>query len=616
MKNIHIFHKQCILCLFIFFSISAFSQTSYFVKSGGTGDGSSWDSPLGAIPELSETLNNVHIYVAEGEYSLGTTTYSYTGNDVLFQGGFPADAAGTDLSGYNPEVYVTRITKPANDRLFTIGSTAPSFSNNKFTIKGIYYTNTGGTSSGNFFYATSNGNYQLKIEDCVIHDATASSGFIRTASFISTTAPVTQWIHNNKFYRNTMSATGPVSYASLSGDIKVLFSNNLVGEGEATDGTAFYATTVSNKARFYIIGNVFSCASATSTSAGIYLTTFRNAVIKNNVFLGVRGNNYGSAIFATASGGIQIEDNYFIQNYTSGTGVGAGGAIAIETTIFVGNIVTSNHIKNNFFYENKVNTTSFGGSAISLAGVNASAGAHYDIEGNVFAYNSALPGTGTNRQALIQTRANNIGNIRNNVFYGNKNSGGDLDIYAEIKASSASNVAGVIDNNKFQLANAAAYSGNNLQTKIAAGTNNTFGTTKADIADVEAGEFTIDCYTGSVGCFKIDDSAAATAKISKVGISTFKSQAANWPKKDIDGNDVNNGIMVLESNSKPLVVTRVKNPTKVLGTDAELKGAVAYDTEKKCLMLFDGEKWDCLAKGCDKSIYDVLESIKDQLQTP
>jgi hypothetical protein len=84
----------------------------------------------------------------------------------------------------------------------------------------------------------------------------------------------------------------------------------------------------------------------------------------------------------------------------------------------------------------------------------------------------------------------------------------------------------------------------------------------------------------------------------------------------MDGNDINNGIMVLDSNTKPLVVTRVKNPAKTLGTDASLKGAVAYDTERKCLMLFDGNKWDCLAKGCDKSIYDVLESIKAQLGTP
>ncbi|WP_223558355.1 hypothetical protein [Chryseobacterium lathyri] len=617
-----LYGKLTMLCLLTFLPVSVFSQTNYYVKSGGTGSGTSWDNPLGAIPVLGQILNNVHIYVAEGDYNLGTTTYSYTGNDVLFQGGFPADATGTDLTGYNPEMYISRVIKPANDGLFAIGTTSATFNVNKLTIKGIYYTNTGAGSAGNFFSAGVNGNYQLKIEDCTIYDATATAGFIRTDTFTSTTTPVTQWIHNNKFYRNTMGSTGVIAYSVVNGNIKVLFSNNLIGEGNSTDGTGFYATTAGNtatsQARFYIIGNIFSCGTANSTTGGVYFTTAGNLVAKNNVFLGVRGTNYGGAIFLTASRGFQIDSNYFIQNYTSNTTVGAGGAIAIEGAIDVGSMITTNYIKNNFFFENKVNTSTNGGSAISLAAATASTTATgaVDITGNIFAYNSALAGTGTNRQATIQTRGNNIGNISNNVFYGNRNSGGDQDIYAEIRATNASNITGVIDNNKFQLPNAVAYTGNNLQLKIVAGTGNTFGTTKADIADVNAGDFTIDCYTGSVGCFKIDDSDAATAKISKIGISTFKSQSKSWPQKDMDGNDINNGIMVLDSNTKPLVVTRVKNPAKTLGTDASLKGAVAYDTERKCLMLFDGDKWDCLAKGCDKSIYDVLESIKAQLGTP
>lgn len=613
------FSRKLYLFLLTLLSITINAQTNYYVKSGGTGTGASWDSPLGTIPALGQILNNVHIYVAEGEYNLGTTSYSYTGNDVIFQGGFPSDATGTNLSGYNPEVYISRITKPANDELFTIGSTPTTFNVNKFTIKGIYYTNTGGSGSGNFFLH-SGGNYQLKIEDCTIHDARAEIGFITTMSFTSTTTPVTHWIHNNKFYRNTMGPTGPIAYSTVNGNIKVLFSNNLIGEGNSTDGTGFYATTAGNlptsQSRFYIIGNVFSCGTANSTTGGVYFTSAGNVVIKNNVFLGVRGRDYGGAIFLTASRGFQIEDNYFVQNYTSSTGTGAGGAIAVEGAIDVGSMIKSNHIKNNFFYENKVNTSNYGGSAISIAGASAAGLAAIEIDRNIFAYNSALQGTGTNRQAVIQTRGNNIRNITNNIFFGNRNSGGDQDIYAEIMANSITNISGVIDNNKFQLANVLAYTGNNIQAKIASGLGNTFGTTKANIADVNPGDFTIDCYTGSVGCFKIDDSDAAVAKISKFGISTFKSNGDNWPKKNLDGNDINNGIMVLESASKPLVVTRVKNPAKVLGTDASLKGAMAYDTEKKCLMLFDGQKWDCLAKGCDKSIYDVLESIKAQLGTP
>ncbi|GEM53149.1 hypothetical protein [Empedobacter brevis] len=615
-KTTQILRKLYLLCLLTLLSVSAFSQTTYYVKSGGTGNGSSWDSPLGSLPALGNNLNNVHIYIAEGNYNVNNT-YSYVGSTVLIQGGFPTDATGTDLSGYNPETYISRILKSATTRFVNISATTNDFTNNKLTIKGIYFQSTGTTATVGSILNHEAGTryYQLKVEDCHIHDSRGSSGFFRIAA--GNNGKVTHWFHNNKFYRNTMGATGPFEYTTVNGDVKVLISNNLFGEGNATDGTGFYATSAGNsttsQTRFYIIGNIFSCGTASSTTGGIYLTSAGNIMIKNNVFLGVRGNNYGGAIFATGVGGLQIEDNYFIQNYTNNTGVGAGGAIAIEAGIRTGSIVTSNYIKNNFFYENKVNTTTGGGSSISFATGTVGTGANYDIEGNIFAYNSALQGTGTNRQAVIQTRGSVIGNIRNNIFYGNKNSGGDQDSFAEIKAASVANVIGVIDDNKFQLTNAAAYTGNNLQAKIIAGTNNTFGTTKADIASLNPGDFVIDCYTGSVGCFKIDDSDAAIAKISKVGISTFKSHATNWPEKDLDNSSINNGAMVLDSSTKPLVVTRIKNPAKTLGTDSSLKGAVAYDTEKKCLMLFDGEKWDCLAKGCDKSIYDVLESIKGEL---
>ncbi|WP_312297939.1 hypothetical protein [Chryseobacterium sp.] len=598
------------LCLF---NLLCFSQVKYYVKLGGTGNGTSWDNPLGSFPILNEELNNVHIYLAEGEYNFGLTTYKYTGNDVLIQGGFSAEATGYDLSSYNPQVYITRITKPANDELFTIGTINTNFSFNKYTIKGIYYTNTGLGIAGNFF-KHSGTNYQLKIEDCSIHDARATAGFISTSALSA--GQVTHWIHNNRFYRNTMGATGVVSYSSTNGNLKVLFSNNLLGAGNSIDGTGFYATSSGNTAtsqtRYYIIGNIFSCSTATSTTGGIYFTTAGNVVIKNNVFLGIRGNNYGGALFLTTINGFEIKDNYFLQNYTNAAGAGAGGAIAIEGSISLGSVVKSNQINGNFFFENKVNTNNFGGGAISLSTSTASGTNAVDIDSNVFAYNNALAGTGASRQAIIQTRGNNIGNIRNNLFYGNKNSGGDQDIYVEIKASLATNVSGTISNNKFQLLNADAYMGNNLQTKIAEGSNS-FGTTKADIVNLNAGDYVIDCYTGSVGCFKVSDGDSAISKISKLGISTFKSQAESWPKKDIDGSDINNGIMVLESGSKPFVITRVKNPAKVLGTDAKLLGSLAYDTEKKCLMLFDGEKWDCIAKGCDKSIYDVLENIKNEL---
>ncbi|UOE37980.1 autotransporter outer membrane beta-barrel domain-containing protein [Chryseobacterium oryzae] len=614
-KNLNLSKHLLVFLLLCLFSAKVYSQTNYYVKSGATGSGSSWDDALGNLPTISGgAINNVHIYVAEGDYNFASTSaYSYTGNDVLIQGGFPANATGTDLSGYNPEANVSRIVKDSNFRFVRINSTSNAFNTNKFTLKGLYFKSTGSTATdGSIFYdSNSNGNYQFKLEDCQIHDSKGATGLF--SLFSAYTGKKTFWFNNNKFYRNQMGATGPIVFSTVNGDVKVLLSGNLFGQGNSTDGTGFYATTAGNttssQARFYIIGNIFSCGTATSTTGGVYLTTAGNTVVKNNVFLGVSGANFGGAIFATAQRGLQIESNYFIQNYVKNSTDGYGGAISIEGSVQTGSIINSNYIKNNFFFGNKINGSGGAGSAISLAASPAAINASYDIDGNVFAYNTALQG----KQAAIQTRADNIGNIRNNIFYGNQNSGGTADPFAEIRGNSASNFAGVIDNNKFQLASAANYIGNTeAYSKIAAGTGNTFGTTSASIENLKPDDYIIDCYTGSVGCYKIDESSAAVSKTSRIGVSTFSSQNSNWPQKDLDGNDINNGIMVLSSNSKPFVVTRVANPTKTLGTNSQLKGAIAYDTQKKCLMLFDGEKWDCIAKGCDKSIYDVLQSIKSK----
>lgn len=629
-KTINLLLRIWLLSLFI--PSSLFSQiTNYYVKAGATGDGSSWDNPLGNLPSLNGVLNDVHIYIAEGDYTLsnpGTAYYNYTGGNVLIQGGFPQFATGVDLSRYNPEAYISRISKNYNGLFITINASSSNpndFANNKLNIKGIYFksnttTPTTTTTVGNIINDDSGLTqyYQLKVEECQIHDSYAFDSFFRLDNV--TTGKITHWFHNNKFYRNSMIRTGPFKYNNVIGDVKVLLSGNLIGEGSANYGTGFFAENSllgsSVNSRFYMVGNVFSCgiSNNSSSTGGVYLSGVENIIVRNNVFLGNKARYNGGAIQATAISGFQIEDNYFIQNGTYGAGStpGYGGAIFIRDLGGKGNLVESNHIKGNFFYENNLDTSNGGGSAIYLEGATMYP---FDIIGNVFAYNTAQRSSGS-RQALIQTIDDNIKDITNNVFFGNANANGDQDVYAELKVNSESNVSGNIANNKFQLSNASGYVLNELTAKISSITN-TFATNISDVRGVKRGDYTIDCYTGSVGCFKVNETNAnVLSKVSKVGISIFKSQNSNWPQKDLSNNDINNGVMVLASKSKPMVITRVKNPTKVLGTDPELKGALAYDTEKKCLMLFDGEKWDCIALGCDKTIYDILEDIKISINIP
>lgn len=606
--------KQFYLIFSIFLSSLLFSQSIYFVKKGGTGTGTSWDNALSELPTAvfggsnsSRPLNNVRIYIAEGDYNFNAT-YGYTGNEVVIQGGFSNHSTGQDLSNYNPEIFISRILKNSNKRFINISTaTSPTFDLNKFTVKGLYFKSTGSsTVPGNVINQQGADKYiQLKVEDCVFHDSRSGSAMIRLAS--SNSGKVTHWMHRNKFYGNQMGATGGFEYTTVNGDVKVLISNNLFGRSHATDGTGFYATTAGSSAnsqtRFYIIGNVFSCATAGSTSGGIYFTTAGNALIKNNIFQGVQGKNYGGAIFLTASRGIQIEDNFFIQNSTSNTAAGAGGAIAVEGGIKNGSIIKNNWIKNNFFYENSINTRTYGGASISFSATTTSN--KFDIIGNIFAYSKSNNG----QLAAIQTRGNNIGMLRDNIFYGNRNEFGVLDPHSEIKASSSSNIEAII-HNKFQLPNASAYSSNNLGGKIAQGPGNVFNTSIDAIMGLKEGDILFDCESASLGCTKtIEGGIEGVAQSSKIGISTFEKQANNWPSENFDHTSINNGIIVLESSSKPFIVTRVNNPEESIGVSPDLKGALAYDTSRGCLMLFDGEKWGCLVKGCDYSIFDIIKNI-------
>ena len=71
-----------------------------FFKVGGTGDGSSWDSPLG-VAGLSTVLkggSDATLFLAQGTYTL-TAEISLTAHSYKIYGGYPADATGTSLSG-------------------------------------------------------------------------------------------------------------------------------------------------------------------------------------------------------------------------------------------------------------------------------------------------------------------------------------------------------------------------------------------------------------------------------------------------------------------------------------------------------------------------------------
>ncbi|MGL4584932.1 MAG: Ig-like domain-containing protein, partial [Flavobacterium sp.] len=70
-----------------------------------------------------------------------------------------------------------------------------------------------------------------------------------------------------------------------------------------------------------------------------------------------------------------------------------------------------------------------------------------------------------------------------------------------------------------------------------------------------------------------------------VGISTNTIVNSNWPT------NIPNAALVLDSNSKGMVISRIKNV--ITDIKAPIEGMIAYDETDKCVKLYNGDNWDC-----------------------
>ena len=108
-------------------------------------------------------------------------------------------------------------------------------------------------------------------------------------------------------------------------------------------------------------------------------------------------------------------------------------------------------------------------------------------------------------------------------------------------------------------------------------------------------------FTGSYSISKITAEACESGCVqpgstviggtpTKVGI-TIQEKNDKWPES------VPNGFIALESKTKGFVITRVANS----GVVVEAKeGMLIYDIAAKCVKLYNGTIWNCLAKSCNE----------------
>lgn len=85
-----------------------------------------------------------------------------------------------------------------------------------------------------------------------------------------------------------------------------------------------------------------------------------------------------------------------------------------------------------------------------------------------------------------------------------------------------------------------------------------------------------------------------TPEITYVGISTLDRNVERWLQTSPD-NELG-AFVVLESDTKPFVVTRIADPDNSVNSPVE--GMVVWDTDDYCLKLYDGTQWKCLKQGC------------------
>lgn len=86
-------------------------------------------------------------------------------------------------------------------------------------------------------------------------------------------------------------------------------------------------------------------------------------------------------------------------------------------------------------------------------------------------------------------------------------------------------------------------------------------------------------------------STPGTGPDTKVGITLLKRAGADapgvWPMARKSGH------IALESNTKGFVVTRMTTSQIMTGITTPQEGMMVYDTEEKCLKLYDGTAWSC-----------------------
>lgn len=461
-----------IVSLYFLASSAGFAIDRY-VKEGGSGtqSGADWNNAMPSIAAAitaanaaAPALNNV--YVAAGVYSL-TAQITIPNVNMTIQGGFPAAATGTTVTGYDPTTNVTTINGNGFG-MFQAGNSGVGYSNN-LVIKGFTLTEA----------AATNG--------CLFYEASSTAS---TCSYLfQDLRCLNNWAENGAFFFTTVS--GPT----------VDFKNCEFNACNAFNGGAIHITTANNTT-FTIDGCSFSNCTAENGGA-IYNTTGPTnykMLIKNSSFCNNHSSLYGGAIYTTTAP-IKIVSCSFTNNSTKmdywggaifattssvdctnstfyGNHSDLGGAV-YQTTAQSGLI---SHYDNCIFAYNynmdqqKSVGPADGGGALHLEGTFV----NFTVDGSAF-YRNSVPGN-TFGGAILASGAALCTSMNGTTFLENRIGTSTTLKGADFISYDGTNRFQSIQNTKLQLASSGAYLNQTgvLTGGYTFGAGNTFSNTTAD----------------------------------------------------------------------------------------------------------------------------------------
>ena len=412
------------------------------------------------------------VYVAEGTYLPGATIN--ISNSTCIIGGFPANAVGTDLCGYDPVNNPTIIDGGTSHRIINIQNALPTFE-----IKGLVLRNGNNNGGGAAITDDQSSTIQInyKFTDLKVEDNTGgnnASGTIRilgknnTSSSINfnncifsnnsvgeggaiylndiTTVPGELLIDNCSFDGNT--ATNATSFFEGGGAIVFRFSDNCIIKNTTFCDNESSSTGGAIRLRFSDFVDIDSCdfsSNIANFGGAIAIANCNTTDITNSDFVSNEGDAGGGAVYAVSST-TRITDNCnFYTNFAE-----SGGAIFIERTLTVGGTIASQVLSCNF-----VGNFAFFNSGSSISG----GGAIKAFQCPLFVFSNKFVNNTVPANAFggaIHCHDRDI-NLNNNLFFNNLKGTANNILGADIIAYSATAGYTPMANNDMQLASAADY---------------------------------------------------------------------------------------------------------------------------------------------------------------